>query len=65
MNLPLLCEQLETITTGIIVILNSKWYGHLLMEDTRLPKKITSGHRMVGREEKDRNNHGRTKWRTS
>ena len=38
-----------------------KWYGHLLrMEDSRWPKKISSGHRTVGGEEEDRNNHGGT-----
>ena len=35
-----------------------KWYGHVLrMEDSRFPRNITSGNRMVGGEEEDRNNH--------
>ena len=35
-----------------------KCYGHLLrMEDSHWPKKFTSGHRTVGGEEEDRNNH--------
>ena len=39
-----------------------KWYGHLHgMEDSRLPKRFNSGHRTVGGEEEDRNNHGGTK----
>ena len=39
-----------------------KWHGHhLRMEDSRWPKKITSGHRMIGGEEEDHNNHGGTK----
>ena len=28
-------------------------------------RRFTSGHRTVGREVEDLNNHGRTKWRTS
>ena len=43
-----------------------KWYEHLLrMEDSRWPKRFTSGHRTVGGEEEDHNTQGRTKWRTS
>ena len=38
-----------------------KWYGHLItMTDSRWPKRFASGHRRVGGEEEDRNNHGRT-----
>jgi hypothetical protein len=32
-----------------------------LQEDSQWLRKITSGHRMVGGEEEDHNNHGRTK----
>ena len=40
---------------------NLKWFGRLLkMEDSRWAKTY-SGHRTVGGEEEDRDNHGRTK----
>ena len=43
-----------------------KWYGHLLRMDVNLSlRRCTSRHRMVGGEEEKRNDHGRTKWRTS
>ena len=39
-----------------------KWNGHLLrMEDSRWQRRFTSGHRTVGGEEEDSNNHGGTK----
>ena len=39
-----------------------KWYGHLLrMKIIVGERRFINGHRMVGGEGEDRNNHGRTK----
>ena len=38
-----------------------KWYGHPLEWKVFVGQIFTSGHRTVGGEEEDRNNHGGTK----
>ena len=53
--------QAEQSILGRIQRRQLKWYGHLLRMEDVGQRRFTSGHRTVGGEEEDCNNHGETK----
>ena len=51
----------EQVMSLLVMSLLMTCKGRIRMEDSHDQRRFTSGHRTVGGEEEDRNNHGGTK----